>query len=69
MASYETIKEQALENLEQITVNPKPSYTIDGQQISWGAYLSQLQKTIEFCDMKIAEDSGPYEVHSRGYTP
>ena len=69
MASYETIKEQALEILEQITAHPKPSYNIDGQQISWGAYLAQLQKTIEFCETMIAKDSGPYEVHSRGYTP
>ena len=68
MATFEEIKAQALEILKQITASPKPSYNIDGQQISWGAYLKQLQTTIEFCDKKIAEDSGPFEIHSRGYT-
>jgi len=62
-----TIKTQALARIEEITATPKPSYTIDGQSISWGDYLSQLRETVKWCDEQIAAET-PYEVQSRGYT-
>ena len=38
-----TIKRQTLALIAEITANPKPTYDIDGQKISWGQYLGQLQ--------------------------
>jgi hypothetical protein len=62
-----TIKSQTLAVIAEITAQPKPTYQIDGQMIAWGDYLSQLQRTVDWCDDKLACES-PIEVRSRGYT-
>ena len=66
-AQLATIKTQTLAIIASLTENPKPNYNIDGQNISWGTYLAQLQKTIAWCDEQIAANT-PYEVHSQGFT-
>lgn len=63
-----TIKTQTLATIVTITATPKPSYTIDGQAISWGTYLKQLQDTVKWVDTQLVQAGGPYEVHSQGYT-
>lgn len=62
-----TIKTQTLAIIVTITANPKPSYNIDGQSISWGDYLKQLEGTIAFVDKQLASIA-PYEIHSQGFT-
>ena len=62
-----TIKTQTLAIIADLTENPKPSYNIDGQQVSWGSYLEQLWKTVERCNEQLAAES-PIEIHSQGYT-
>lgn len=62
------IKSQTLALIQSITVDPKPSYSIDGQTVSWGDYLAQLRGTVAWCDSQSA-GSEPFEVRSRGYTP
>jgi hypothetical protein len=62
-----TIKTQTLAIIAEITTSPKPSYSIDGQSVSWGAYLQQLQQTIAWCDAQASSET-PFEIHSRGYT-
>lgn len=61
------IRLQAMHNMEEITVSPKPSYTLEGQSVSWTDYLVQLQKTIDWCDAKLSQLQ-PYEIHSYGST-
>jgi len=51
-----------------LTENPKPSYSIDGQNVSWSDYLSRLQSTISWCDEQLAADD-PFELQSQGFTP
>lgn len=62
-----TIRNQTLSQLEQLSISPKPSYSIDGQQISWQEYLKSLQQTVEWCDEKIAGYQ-PFECRSQGIT-
>jgi hypothetical protein len=62
-----TIKSQTLALMAEITVQPKPTYQIDGQLVAWGDYLSQLQRTIDWCNEKLAGEL-PFEVQSQGYT-
>lgn len=62
-----TIKSQTLTRIAEITAQPKPTYQIDGQMIAWGDYLSQLQRTVDWCNEKLAGEA-PFEVQSRGYT-
>lgn len=61
------IRTQTLTLLEQMSVNPKPSYSIDGQKVSWTEYAESLQQTIDWCDRKLV-DGEPFEFKSEGTT-
>ena len=61
------IRRKTLALIAEITAQPKPTYNIDGQKISWGEYLGQLQNTVKWCDQQAAA-SAPTEVRSQGYT-
>ena len=61
------IRRQTLALIAEITSQPKPTYNIDGQKISLGEYLGQLQNTVEWCDQQAAA-SALTEVRSQGYT-
>ncbi|HUT14577.1 MAG TPA: hypothetical protein VMY42_29085 [Thermoguttaceae bacterium] len=65
-AQLATIKTQTLAVMADLTVNPKPTYMVDGQMVSWGDYLSQLRATVEWCNAQLAAET-PFEIHSRGY--
>lgn len=58
------IKSQTLALIAEITAQPKPTYMIDGQMVSWGAYLRQLRDTVTLCDQMLAAAEGPVEVQS-----
>ncbi len=58
---------QTLARIEEITANPKPSYSIDGQSVAWGEYLRQLQDTVAWCKAQLAGED-PGEVSSQGFT-
>jgi hypothetical protein len=60
------IKSQTLSLIQDITTNPKPEYSIDGQHVRWGDYLKTLQTTVDWCDGKLASED-PFEFESRGY--
>ena len=62
-----TIKSQVLANLVTITAGPKPSYNIDGQQISWTEYHKMLTEQLKEINALLAAEA-PAEVHSYGYT-
>lgn len=62
-----TIKSQVLANIAEITLHPKPSYTVDGQSVSWTEYLQQLQEIVNWCDVQLAGEE-PFEIQSIGYT-
>ena len=63
----QTIKTQTLALIAELTANPKPSYTIDGQRVSWGDYLARLQDTVDWCGRKLAGEE-PFEIRSQGTT-
>lgn len=64
LEQIQTIKSQALASIAEITANPKPSYTIDGQSVAWNAYLYRLRQTVDWCDRKQAAQQ-PVEVRSQ----
>jgi hypothetical protein len=63
----EAVRSQALAQLVELRANPKPTYSIDGQSVSWESYIRSLQETVDWCDAKLA-GLDPFEVRSRGYT-
>jgi hypothetical protein len=63
----QTIKSQTLAQLVELRADPKPTYSIDGQTVSWTAYLRSLEDTIEWCNAQL-RGLEPAEVQSRGCT-
>ena len=63
----ESIRSLTLAQLVELRANPKPTYSIDGQTISWTAYIQSLQETVDWCDAKLV-GLEPFEVQSRGTT-
>jgi hypothetical protein len=59
------IKNQTLALIAELTANPKPSYRVEGQTVSWNAYLAQLRETVDWCEKKIAAQE-VFEVRSQG---
>ena len=67
LEQLQTVRSQTLAILADVTANPKPSYTLDGQTVSWGDYLAKLRATVDWCERKLA-GCEPFEIHSRGTT-
>ena len=67
LSTLQTIKTQILANIQEVTANPKPNYSIDGQSVSWGSYLDSLYKQLNQINDQINQ-AEPYEVVSRGIT-
>lgn len=63
----ETIKSLALAQLAELRAVPKPTYSLDGQTVSWESYAASLERTIDWCDQKLAA-LAPYEIRSEGTT-
>jgi len=49
----ETIRRLTLAQLVDVRANPKPTYSIDGQTVSWTAYVRSLVETVDWCDAKL----------------
>lgn len=62
-----SIKSQTLALIAELTANPKPTYYLDGQTVSWNEYLARLQATVDWCERKLAGQE-PFEIHSQGTT-
>ena len=63
----QSIRSQTLAQLDSLRAAPKPSYWIDGERVHWQEYADSLQRTVDWCDQKLA-DFAPFEVRSQGMT-
>jgi hypothetical protein len=63
----ELIRRVTLAQIAQLRAEPKPTYSIDGQTISWTAYVRSLQDTVDWCDAKLIGIE-PFEVQSQAIT-
>ena len=61
------IRAQTLALMDQMTRQPKPTYSLEGQQIAWSEYLARLQAVVDWCDRKLAELE-PVELRSQAVT-
>ncbi len=48
------VRENLLAKLEEVSVNPKPNYSIDGQSVSHGDYFKNLLSSITQVNQQIA---------------
>ena len=70
MATYlenlRTARTNIGELLVKMTANPKPSYSVDGQSISWESYLDMLNRQLEALDKSIQRAQAPFSKLTRG---
>ena len=52
--------------MAEITANPKPSYSIDGQSISWAEYHRLLVDLIKSTGELIQLEGSPFEYSTQG---
>jgi hypothetical protein len=50
--------------LAEISANPKPDYSVNGQSFSWLAYYNYLLQQIKEIDDLLVSREAPYEIHS-----
>ena len=62
-----SIRSQTLAQLDALRADPKPTYWLEGQRVHWEQYAEALQRTINWCDQKLAEYE-PFEIRSQGVT-
>jgi hypothetical protein len=65
--SLQSIRDNILARIAEVTAAPKPNYNIDGQSVSWQTYLDSLFAALEKINDQI-NASEPYEFVSRGVT-
>jgi hypothetical protein len=63
----QSIRSLSLAQLADLRANPKPTYTIDGQTVSWTTYMTSLQVAVDWCDAKLI-GLAPFEVRSQAIT-
>jgi hypothetical protein len=51
--------------IAQITADPKPNYSIDGQLVSWGDYLDTLTTKLASLQKSRQMAAGPYQRATR----
>lgn len=66
LENINTAIDQITARIVEVTASQQPDYSIDGQSVSKGSYLTQLQSTLsEFLTLR-QRLQGPFMVVSRG---
>jgi hypothetical protein len=63
-SELQTVLESLVSALAAAAANPKPSYSIDGQSVSWGEYLKMLQDGIKTVS-ELMTSFNPVELRSQ----
>lgn len=67
LASLQTVKDQLIARLMEITALPKPTYNVDGKNVNWTEYATMLRDQIEGVNDLLMQE-GIYEFRSSGYS-
>lgn len=62
-----TAKANIAARLVDITANPKPDYSIDGQSVSWTSYFNSLIGQMDALNRLIQVEGGPVEAISQSW--
>ncbi|HEX3870237.1 MAG TPA: hypothetical protein VHV77_07375 [Pirellulales bacterium] len=63
-----TARQNVAANLAEITAQPKPTYAIDGQEVSWQSLFESYVAQLQALNAQIAA-ADPFEGVSQGYSP
>lgn len=64
----ETSLTQIRTRIKEITAAPKPNYSVDGQSVKWGDYLSQLLAAEKQLAEAVTREDGPFEERTQVFT-
>lgn len=64
LATLQAIKTNLLAILSDLSSNPKPSYSIDGQSVSWSEYFSMVSDQLDKINALINAEN-PYCIVSQ----
>jgi len=67
--NLETTRLNISKLIVELTENPKPSYSVNGQTIQWSAYMNMLTESLKRIKALIVEgeiDTEPFEITSQG---
>lgn len=65
--ALEAIRSNILARIEEVTTQPKPNYSIDGQQVSWQSYMDSLWTGLHQVNAQL-NAAEPFEEISRGHS-
>ena len=60
LSDLKVIKSQLIARLKEVTAKRKPSYDIDGQDVSWTEYTRMLREQINETRILIGEETRQY---------
>lgn len=63
----EAMRNQTLAQMEELLATSGPTITVGAEEVVWASLLAALERTIDWCDRKLAEYQ-PFEVRSAGVT-
>lgn len=63
-----TIQQNILTQIADITANPKVSYSVDGQSVSWSEYNRLLWDMLDNCNKQIQVAGGPAWIATTGWS-
>jgi len=70
MASRADALDAAISNviarIQEVTASPKPNYSLDGEDYSWGDYLQVLTDNLLALEQARQRAEAPFEVRSYG---
>lgn len=70
MATYQqnllTTRDNIGAILAEISADPKPSYSLDGESYSWSEYFAMLTTQLKGIEEAIQRSQAPFARHSRG---
>ena len=62
-----TARDSAAARLVEVLSEKKPSYSVDGQSVSWTEYAAMLRETVKDLNAQIREADGPFEITHRAF--
>lgn len=59
-------RDNIAERIEEMTENPKPDYSLDGESYTWAGYMDMLVRNLELVEQAIQRATGPTQRTSFG---
>lgn len=64
----QSIRENIITQLKEMSLSPKPSYNIDGQKVDWTEYRESLMRQLKDISAQVALFDDLFEQESTMYT-